>query len=92
METKATGMLETSNLTMKGWSMPGGSVFRICATRCCTSNWALSRFTPYWNQTVTAEKPCLEMLSTRSTPGAAETARSMGTVIDFSTSPGPAPV
>ena len=85
-------MLETSNLTMKGWSMPGGSVFRICATRCCTSNWALSRLTPYWNHTVTAEKPCLETLSTLSTPGAAETARSMGTVMDFSTSPGPAPV
>jgi len=34
----------------------------------------------------------LETLSTRSTPGDAETARSTGMVIDFSMSVGPAPV
>ena len=72
--------------------MPGGSVLRICEMRCETSNCALSRLVPNWNQTLTSETPCLETLSTRSTPGDALTARSMGTVIDFSMSTGPAPV
>ena len=92
MATWTTGMLVTSNLMTKGCWMPGGRVLRIWATRCETSNWALSRLVPYWNQTETAENPCLEMLSTRSTPGEAETARSMGMVMDFSMSMGPAPV
>ena len=62
------------------------------ATRCDTSNWALSRLVPKLNHALTTEKPCLEVLSTRSTPGAAETARSIGWVMDFSMSSGPAPV
>ena len=40
----------------------------------------------------TSETPCFDVLSTRSTPGEAPTARSMGWVIDFSMSAGPAPV
>lgn len=85
-------MFVTSNLMTKGCWIPGGSEFRICAMRCDTSNCALSRFVPYWNHTDTTETPCFEVLSTRSTPGDAETARSMGIVIDFSMSTGPAPV
>jgi hypothetical protein len=44
------------------------------------------------NQTLTSETPCFDELSTRSTPGEALTARSMGWVMDFSMSAGPAPV
>jgi hypothetical protein len=85
-------MLVMSNLRISGCCTPGGSVFMICPMRCWTSNCALSRFVPYWNQAVTSDMPCLLVLSTRSMPGAALTARSMGMVIDFSTSSGPAPV
>ena len=92
MATWTTGIPVMSTLMTKGWVMPGGKEVRIWPMRWATSNWALSRFTPYWNQTRTTETPCLEVLSTRSTPGEAETARSMGTVMDFSMSTGPAPV
>jgi len=44
------------------------------------------------NHTLMSDTPCLDELSTRSTPGEALTARSMGWVIDFSMSAGPAPV
>jgi hypothetical protein len=81
-----------SNLLMNGCWMPGGSVFKMFAMRCCTSNWALSRFVPYANQMLTIDTPCFDVLSTRSTPGVAATARSIGSVIDFSMSAGPAPV
>jgi hypothetical protein len=47
---------------------------------------------PKLNQTLTTLTPCLDELSTRSTPGDAATARSIGCVIDFSMSTGPAPV
>ncbi len=60
--------------------------------RCCTSNCAAFMSVPYWNHTVTSDAPCLLVDSTRSTPGAADTARSMGWVMAFSMSSGPAPV
>ena len=85
-------MLVMSNLMLNGCWMPGGSAFMICAIRWLTSNWALSRLVPNWNQTLTSDTPCLLTLSTRSTPGLADTARSTGMVIDFSMSTGPAPV
>jgi hypothetical protein len=85
-------MLVMSNLRMKGCWMPGGSTFKICATRCCTSNCALSRLVPKLNQMLTSETPCFDELSTRSTPGEADTARSIGWVIVFSMSAGPAPL
>ena len=84
-------MLVMSNLRMNGCWMPGGRVLRICATRWATSNWALSRLVPKANQTEQRETPCLELLSTRSPPGEAATARSIGWVMVFSMSAGPAP-
>jgi hypothetical protein len=87
----ATGMLVTSNFRMKGCCTPAGSVLRIWLTRCCTSNCAASRSVPQANHTLTTERPCFDVLSMRSTPGAEATARSMGCVTDCSMSAGPAP-
>ena len=89
--TWATGMLVMSNLSTNGCCTPGGSDESTWATRWDTSNWALSRLVPNWNQTLIADRPCLLVLSTRSMPGEELTARSMGWVMDFSMSSGPAP-
>ena len=76
--TNDTGILETSNFTIKGCKMPGGRLFRIWVMRCITSIWPTLMSAPQLNQIWTAPMPCFEKDSTCSTLEAELTAFSMG--------------